>query len=97
MNAHDFVKQQAEILKAAGNTVNMEDTEDRIIVQAKNPGSFGNIITLSAYKSAHTGRWNLMPGRVYRIFGKTIQRKTYSRIRTMVDTYGGAWRTTQAS
>lgn len=97
MNAHDFVKQQAEILQAAGNTVKIEETEDSIYVQAKEPGYLGNIITLSAYKPSYTGRWNLMPGRVYQIYGKTIQRKTYSRIRDMVSTYGGTWRTEQAS
>ena len=97
MNAHDFVKQQAEILQAAGNTVKIEKTEDSISVQAKEPGYFGNIITLSAYKPSYTGRWNLMPGRVYRVHGKTIQRKTYSQIRNMVDTYGRTWRTPEAS
>lgn len=88
MNAREFVLQQAETLREYGNEVTVTDEGDRIHVWSVSKKSWGTSIGLAAFRSSITGRWNFTGARFYPLRQKDFERKTYSRVRTAVMTYG---------
>lgn len=92
MNAREFVLQQAEVLRSKGRDVEVTEDERHVRIWSSGPGIWDAAIRLSAYKSEISGRWNLLPCRIYQFGVGDIKRTTYSRIRSAIDVYGDSYK-----